>query len=594
MARNPDPSYPGGFPAILRQMAARLDPLHYADGEALPPPDIDLSPLKISLVDRADTADMPSRSSFARKLRELSDEFHGQPDLLLLHGLLIANLRRTAQPPQCAALFHRMWAEEGDWLRARLDARWLVSAVTTFGDHGQTETQRRLGQSLSVLFGMMKLYETERLYSGYAPDTAYPHGKRAARRLPLDMAAYAIGGGGLDVNMLGRLWQDADTDAVLGPLAQHLLDALICDTGGVFRRLRAMRAEVAAATPPPAPAPPPTAPLAVPEGRRRKPPERRAIDAPVPTVQSDTPRWGTVSLIKAPASAILRFAAHHLDLGASAVHVYLDDADPALCDALPRHPALHVTACDAAWWARQKKPRMPAHQMRQAWVASQCYAQATGLDWLAHIDVDEFLLPSRPVHDVLAEVPNDHAGLLLHPVEMLAEPVPSTTARFKTTARMARQDKSVLTELYPTFGAHLRGGYISHLEGKMFARTGIAGLRVGVHGLTLNGAAVENRGVSADIRLGHAHAPDWDSFRAHLDFRMARGSYRKSEDEGFRLRDVLAYLLETDGEPGLRAFFDEVCLASPALVAGLQDHGMLVRYPLDLDGAVMRHFGVSA
>lgn len=616
MARKSDPSYPGGFPAILRQMSARLDPLTYAEGEALPPLDIDLTPLKTRLVDRAETADAPSRSSFARKLRELSDEFHARPELLRLHGLLVANLRRTAQPPHCAPLFQRLWAEQGDWLREELDARWLVSAVTTFGDHGVTEAQRRLGQTLSVLFGTMKLYETERLYSGYAPDAPFPVGKRAAKRLPLDMAAYAIGGGGLDVNMLGRLWLDAGDDAVLGPLARHLLDMLIHDPGGVFRRLRAMRADKTEADPAPEPQ---TAPLPasqnapLPEGVRRKAPRRSRVAAPVPATIYATARapgdlrWGTVSLIKAPAAAILRFAAHHLDQGASAVHVYLDDPDPATLAQLGGHPALHVTACDDAWWAAQKKPRMPAHQMRQGWVATQCYAQVSDpasplhLDWLAHIDVDELLLPMRPVARVLAALPADQAGLLLHPVELLAEPTPSDAtpdspplARFKTTPRMAGLDKAVLADLYPNFGSHLRGGYISHLEGKIFARTGIPGLRVGVHGLLLDGAEIANRAVGTDILLGHAHAPDWATFRAHLDFRMTRGSYRKSEEEGFRLRDVLAYLAETEGDTGLRAFFDEVCTARPDLVTALRGHGMLVTWPLDLEAAVARHFHAVA
>ncbi len=238
---------------------------------------------------------------------------------------------------------------------------------------------------------------------------------------------------------------------------------------------------------------------------------------------------------------------------------------------------------------------MAAHQMRQAWVATQCYAQVgQDLAWLAHIDVDEFLLPARPVADVLAAIPPDQAGLLLQPVELLADPDPAAPARFKTTPRMAGQDKSVLARLYPTFGAHLRGGYISHLEGKMLARTGIAGLRMGVHGLLLDGAAVENRQISRDILLGHAHAPDWATFRAHLDFRMARGSYRKSEEEGFRLRDVLAYLQETEGEAGLRAFYDEVCTARADLVAGLQDLGMLVTWPLDPDAALRRQLPDAA
>lgn len=579
------PSYPGGFPAILRQMERRLDPLQYGPGEALPPLDCDLAALMARKVDPTDEASPGSRTTYARKFRELSAEFDAQPELLRLHGLLIANLRRSDQPPQTAALFQRLWAEQGAWLLARLDARWQVSAITTFGDHGTTETQRRLGQSLSVLFAMMKLYESERLYSGLAPSEAHAPGKRAAPRLPLDMDPYALAGGGLDVNLLGRLWQDAAEDAVIAPLAQSLLDQLIHDPGGIFRRLSEMRATRRAEL----------AQKGVRAADTRK--DQPPVAAPVPQAlrgrAPDTIRWGTVTLTNAPLHRIAAFAAHHLDLGAAAVHLYLDRPDPEAAAALSQNPAVHVTTCDAEWWAGQKKSRMRAHQMRQSWVATQCY-KITALHWLAHVDVDEFLLPRRPLPEILAAVPDDMAALLIPPVELLAEaPGHDGPARFKTTPRMAGHDKLLLDQLYPTFGMHLRGGYVSHLEGKLITRTGIAGLRLGLHGLIHNGAPVENRARAGadDVLLGHAHAPDWETFRAHLAFRMTRGSYRKADDGRFRLRDMLDYLSQTEGDAGLRGFFDEVCTARPDLVAALDRHGMLVTWPMDSDAAIARHFG---
>jgi hypothetical protein len=574
-----DPTYPGGFPAILTQMEGRRDPLVFGPGEALPPPDVDFAPLKEARIDRRRDPFGGSRSSHARKHRELSKEFDGLPAILHLHGLLIAHLRRRDQPAHCAALFHRLWAEEAPYLLARLDARWLVSAITTFGDHGLTEAQRRVGQSLTVLFGMMKLYETERLYSGATPDQAFAVGKKSARRLPLQMDAYSIVGGGLDINLLGRLWQDAEEDAVIAPLAHHLLDLLIHDPGGVFRRLRIMRArrekQLAG------------------EGVKKRvaPEDQTPVDAPVDParVRTDpaTIRWGTVTLTNAPLPRIARFCAHHLDLGAARVTIYLDAPDQAAAAWLAQNPAVSVIPCDDDWWAGQKKKRMKAHQMRQAWVATQCY-NGTDLDWLAHIDVDEFLLPAGPMAELLAQAPADQAALLMPPVELLAGSAPEM---FKMTPRMAGQDKTVLTQLYPTFGAHLRGGFVSHLEGKLIVRTGIPGLRVGLHALTHEGAPVQNRLRCDDILLGHAHAPDWDAFRQHLEFRMTRGSYRKADKEAFKLRDVLDFLIETEGDAGLRAFFDEVCTASPALVRGLRDKGMLVDRPLNLDAAVARHFG---
>ncbi len=575
---SPDPTYPGGFPAILTQMEGRRDPLVYGPGEALPPLDVDFAPLKTARVDRRALETGDSRTTYARKFKELSKEFDALPQLLRLHGLLIANLRRRAQPAHCAALFHRLWAEEHDYLLRRLDARWLVSAVTTFGDHGLTETQRRVGQSLTVLFGTMKLYETERLYSGSTPDEPFALRKKSAKRLPLEMDAYSIAGGGLDVNLLGRLWQDADSDPVIAPLAQHLLNLLIHDPGGVFRRLRVMRARREKQ-------------LAEGGVKQRKPREAAPVDAPVDPARIQTDptqvRWGTVTLTNAPLHRIARFAAHHLDLGAARVTIYLDAPDPQAAATLAQNDRVQVITCDDAWWASQKKPRMKAHQMRQAWVATQCYNDSD-LDWLAHVDVDEFILPDNALPDLLAAAPPDQAALLMPPVELLAGSAPEM---FKTTPRMAGSDKSVLEQLYPTFGSHLRGGFVSHLEGKLIARTGIHGLRLGLHTLTHEGAPVQNRQRTDTILLGHAHAPDWHSFRQHLEFRMTRGSYRKADADKFKLRDVLDYLIETEGEPGLRAFFDEVCAASPRLVEGLRAHGMLIERPLNLDDAVARHFG---
>jgi hypothetical protein len=571
------PTYPGGFDAILTQMEGRRDPFTYEGLEALPPLDVDFTPLKSARVDGRAPTVAGSRSSYARKLRDLSEEFDGLPELMLLHGLLIAHLRRRSAPDHTAALFLRLWAEEADWLLARLDVRWLVSAITTFGDHGATEPQRRVGQSLSLMFGMMKLYETERLYSGAQPDQAFEWSKRSQSGLPMQMDAFALGGGGLDVNMLGRLWQDAQEDPVMAPLARHLLELLIADDRTVFRRLRLMRRQREKAQK--AEGVRPKRGLAAPSG---------LIPVPAQVIKTDpaTLRWGTVSLVKAPLSRIAQFAAHHLDLGAHRLHIHLDEPQPEAVDYLSRYPAIEVTACDADWWAGQKKPRMKGHQLRQVWVATQTYHRCD-LDWLAHIDVDEFILSPQPLPDLLAAMPADIAALHLPPAELLA----GTTDRFKLTPRSVGQEKAVLEDIYPNFGGHLRGGFISHLEGKLIARCGIPGVRFGLHALLQNGQPASNRLTRPAVYLGHAHAPDWDTFHNHLEFRLQKGSYRKVEDSAFHLSDIFALLREEDGESGLRAFFTEVCEGTDTLTAALEAHGMLVRAPLDLDAKVMRFFG---
>ncbi len=571
------PSYPNGFDAILTQMEGRRDPLTFAPGEALPPLDVDFAPLKLRRVDGRAPAFAASASAYARKMRDLSQEFDGLPELMLLHGVLIANLRRSSAPAQTAPLFLRLWATEADWLLAQLDPRWLVSAITTFGDHGATATQRRIGQTLSTLFGLMKLYETERLYSGAAPDEPFAWVRKPAKQLALQMDPYALGGGGLDVNMLGRLWQDAGTDPVIKPLAQHLLTLLIEDPRTVFHRLRRMRRQRAKVQ---------KASGAKP---KRGPAARPApINVPAAIVKTDAAqiRWGTVSLIKAPLRDIARFAAFHLDLGAHRLHLHLDEPMPAAVALFADHPRIEVTTCDAAWWAAQKKPRMRMHQLRQAWIATQTY-QRTDLDWLAHIDVDEFILSPRPLREALAAMPAETVALHLPPAEMLGE----TQDQFKLTPRNAGQERGVLEVIYPNFGPYLRGGFISHLEGKLIARCGIPGLRFGLHALLQNGQPASNRITLLDLYLGHAHAPDWDHFRSHLDFRMQQGSYRKTDETALQLQDILNLLHAEDGESGLRKFYTEVCAGTPALKHALQDHDMLLRFDLDLDARVARHFG---
>lgn len=571
------PSYPGGFAAIVTQMEGRRDPLTYQDDEALPPPDVDFAPLKLSFVESDAPSVEGSKSTYARKLRELSQEFAGQPALLLLHGMLVAHLRRRSAPDHTSALFQRLWAEESAWLIAHLDARWLVSAITTFGDHGATEVQRRLGQSLSLMFGMMKLYETERLYSGAAPDQPHEWARRKPKALALQMDAYALGGGGLDVNMLGRLWQDAEADPVIAPLARHLLDMLISDDRTVFRRLRLMRRQREKVQKDSGAKP-----------KRGLDAAPRAIPVPASVVKTDpdTLRWGTVSLIKAPLREIARFAAHHLDLGAHRLYLHLDASQPEAEAFLSGHPRIELVTCDDAWWATQKKPRMKTHQLRQAWIATQTYHRAD-LDWLAHIDVDEFILSPQKLQTHLAALPADIAALHLPPAELLA----GSQSCFKLTPRQAGQDKAVLEDIYPNFGAYLRGGFISHLEGKLVARCGIPGLRFGLHALLQNGRPASNRTDVPGLYLGHAHAPDWDSFRAHLDFRLLEGSYRKTDESTLHLQDIFALLQSENGEDGLRGFFAEVCEETETLTTALEARGMLLRAPLDLDVKVKRIFG---
>ncbi len=176
-----------------------------------------------------------------------------------MNALCIAHLRKRSFPPEAPRLFRRIWSEQGALLCDSLDTRWLISSIVTFADHGETEAQRRIGTALNVLFSLMKLYEAERLYSGHAPDAPFTLGKRAKAALPMGMAGFSLTAGGLDVNLLAPIWDEARRTPVAGPLACRLLERLNTDGGTVFRRLSHLRAAQRArwkpATKPPGVAP---------------------------------------------------------------------------------------------------------------------------------------------------------------------------------------------------------------------------------------------------------------------------------------------------------------------------------------------------
>ena len=573
----PNPAYPAGMAGILKQMNARRAPLGFAKNEVLPPLDCDLDKLAKSTVSVPDQSTR-SLSDNARKSWEIAKELHGQNALLHLNGLLISHLRKRSQPAHTADLFVRLWAEQSGLLIREMDLRWKVSSLTTFGDHGKTPAQRSAGLGLSTLFGAMKLYESERLFSGRDADRPFTLDGRATGPLPLQMNAFSLADGGLDVNMIGRLWEEADADPVIRPLAHDMLQKLIDDPRTVFRRMQRLRArklrrmEHASAAEP-----------------------GSGVTMPVPKTTSKTPRWGIVCTTNAPLLDVARFVAHHLEIGAAHIYLYLDAPEPDVVGLLNEHPKVTLTQCDAAYWKRMGKNRPEAHQLRQTFNATCALRDAAPhLDWLGHIDTDEFILTRTKLSSALKAVPQDMAGARLYPAEALAKTATGELPQhFKLRTTADGVAATAVADIYPTFGSYVRGGFLSHLAGKVFARTGLGDMRLAIHRLRVKGEDVLNTAVIKDAYVGHLHAPDWDNFITKLDFRQTKGSYRtKSEDALKNIGHLLQYLRDEEGEAGLRQFFDEMCSDTPELRTRLKKHGLLLTPRFDPDTAVEKVFGI--
>jgi hypothetical protein len=236
------PTYANAPESLITHWEKRRAPMGFSKGESLAGLDTDLA-----LLQQTPLRDIPyplpdNASRHCAKEHELRREMGGQSELVLLHAMVISHLRKRSFPAHAPALFYKIWAEHSADLLAVLDTRWLISAAITFGDYGKTVGEQMLGRELGMLFSIMKLYEFERLHAGKTPDDAFGL-RRVDAKLPLGMTPFSLASGGLDINLLAPLWQRAQAEDVMGPLACTLLDRLNSDPGGIFRRINAMRSK---------------------------------------------------------------------------------------------------------------------------------------------------------------------------------------------------------------------------------------------------------------------------------------------------------------------------------------------------------------
>jgi len=234
-------TYPGAPESVIARWNVRRGPVLYGKGEGLPPLDTALQPLVGKTVPAFELPPLGKVSPYKRKLGLLREELAGRSELAVLNADLIVHLRRASFPDHAPALFRRVWREHSADLLHELPARWLISSIITFGDFGETEAQRRIGLSLNMMFSLMKLYEFERLFSGLGGGEPFRSRRKPGAQMPLGMQDFGFRNGGLDYNLLAPIWQAAEAEPVVGPLARRLLDLLNEDPSNIFRRFQLMR-----------------------------------------------------------------------------------------------------------------------------------------------------------------------------------------------------------------------------------------------------------------------------------------------------------------------------------------------------------------
>ncbi|WP_298841990.1 glycosyltransferase family 2 protein [uncultured Roseobacter sp.] len=304
-----------------------------------------------------------------------------------------------------------------------------------------------------------------------------------------------------------------------------------------------------------------------------------------------------MATVRADTSDILKFAAHHIEAGADRLIIYLDEDTSGARGALEEHPACTVILCDESYWMTEHGRRPLRHQVRQSQNANHAYVRAHDLDWIAHIDVDEFIACDTGIRETLSALAPAVKTARLRPMEALAREDGKTPEAFKAFVPGGAARRETAARLYPTFGAYIKGGFVSHVAGKLFVRTGLNNIKLRIHNVLQNQAKVEDEVAPDGLGLAHLHTTSWTHWRSHLDYRHAKGSYRSElrgplppEQGGMNLHDLFSFLIRDQGEAGLRAFYDEVCADTPELRSRLQAAGLLRRLDLDLNATAARHF----
>jgi len=168
-----------------------------------------------------------------------------------------------------------------------------------------------------------------------------------------------------------------------------------------------------------------------------------------------------------PAALILAWVAHHLALGATEAHVFLDRPNPEAEAALRDVPGCFVRLCDDGYWAASSRGEPPLrHTGRQKFDSTEVY-RTRQLDWVLHCDADEFV---DVTGDFLGELAGQEGRVLrLRNLERVRRGAPQDI--FEGSFRGMLADAALVEEIYGRWAGFLETGMAGYCEGKDIART---------------------------------------------------------------------------------------------------------------------------
>jgi hypothetical protein len=184
--------------------------------------------------------------------------------------------------------------------------------------------------------------------------------------------------------------------------------------------------------------------------------------------------WTVHATVDEPTELLCAFVAHYKALGATQIWLALDRPRAEQIAILGSVPGVRLTLCTRGYWLRHRGYRPALHVSRQYVNATHAYRQAK-TDWFLECDADEFLLPSRPMNEVLGATPAKVPFLRLPMAERVFEqespPITIFDGRFRTPLRNRPR---LLRHIYGDLVSMVPAGMTGHSVGKSITRTGLS------------------------------------------------------------------------------------------------------------------------
>lgn len=301
------------------------------------------------------------------------------------------------------------------------------------------------------------------------------------------------------------------------------------------------------------------------------------------------PSWSIVATCLESKRAVEQFVSHHLSLDVREIFLFFDNPTDSMAERLSEVPRLHVVKCDDIYWQRRSGGRPTDHRQRQCYNANYADRSLNSAEWLAHIDIDEYLYPrgARSIAGMLAEIPPDMEAARVLPAEHLFDAFPEAgSLKSDGLFKLKPQSRSkfaarLFGELAPLFPS----GFVGHEVGKSFKRAAASKGRFNIHFIRSEGRNTPHLVVpQSECVLLHAFPNSYEDFRRKFERRITSERYLASLPEKARA-PFLSYRAERDahGDEGTKRFFSETCVVDDQTCDWMKEQDLILELDLQFD-----------